>query len=104
MRAGLRVMARPSPVPPKRCAVEGGWSTNKRLALHGLKSMGRPCTSRLFLAVLLGMSLHCLFSVPSAVNYMGPRCMSMVCRLLVISGVVMLGRFPVVAGGVGEMF
>jgi hypothetical protein len=30
--------------------------------------------------------------------------MSMVCRLLVISGLVMLGRFPVVAGGVGEMF
>jgi hypothetical protein len=27
-----------------------------------------------------------------------------VCRLLVISGLVMLGRFPVVAGGVGEMF
>jgi hypothetical protein len=61
-------------------------------------------TSRLFLAVLLGMSLHCLFSVPSAVNHMGPRCMSMVGRLLVISGVVMLRRFPVVAGGVGEMF
>ena len=59
---------------------------------------------RLFLAVLLGMSLRCLFSVPSAVNHMGPRRMSMVCRLLVISGLVMLGRFPVVAGGVGEMF
>jgi hypothetical protein len=66
--------------------------------------MGRPSTSGLFLAVLVGMSLHCLFSVPSAVNHMGPRRMSMVCRLLVISGLVMLGRFPVVAGGVGEMF
>jgi hypothetical protein len=67
-------------------------------------AMRGACTSRLFLAVLLGMSLHCLFSVPSAVNHMGPRCMSMVGRLLVISGVVMLRRFPVVAGGVGEMF
>jgi hypothetical protein len=30
--------------------------------------------------------------------------MGMVCRLLVISGLVMLGRFPVVAGGVSEVF
>ena len=66
--------------------------------------MGRPSTSELFLAVLLGMSRRCLFSVPSAVNHMGPRCMSMVCRLLVISGLVMLGRFPVVAGGMRQMF
>ena len=54
--------------------------------------------------MFLGVSLHCLFSVPSAVNNMGPRCMSMVCRLLVISGLMMLGGLPVVAGGVGEMF
>ena len=32
MRASLRVMARPSPVPPKRCAVEGGWSRNKEIS------------------------------------------------------------------------
>jgi hypothetical protein len=28
----------------------------------------------------------------------------MMCRFLVIAGVVMFGRFPVVAGGMREMF
>ena len=54
--------------------------------------------------MFLGVSLHCLFSMSSAVNNMGPRRMSMVCRLLVTSGLVVFGRFPVVAGGMGQMF
>ena len=58
----------------------------------------------LFLAVLFGMSLHCLFSVPSGMNDVAPRGVSVVCRLFVMSGVVMLGRFPVVASGVRKMF
>jgi hypothetical protein len=58
----------------------------------------------LFLAVLFAMSLYSLFSMASGMNDVAPRGMSMVCRLLVISGLVMLGRFPVVAGGVGEVF
>ena len=58
----------------------------------------------LFFAVLLDVCLHCLFSVPSGVNHMAPRCMSMVCGLLVIPGLVMLGRFSVVASGMCQMF
>jgi hypothetical protein len=34
----------------------------------------------------------------------GPGCVSMVCRLLVMSGLMMLGRFPVVASGMRQMF
>jgi hypothetical protein len=58
----------------------------------------------LFLAVLLGVSLRCLLSVPSGVKLVGSRCVCMVCRLLVMSGLVMLGRFAMVPGGVRAMF
>jgi hypothetical protein len=58
----------------------------------------------LFLAVFFGVSLYRLFSVPTGVNHVAPRRMSMVCSLLVTSGLVMLGRFPVVAGGMRQMF
>jgi hypothetical protein len=54
--------------------------------------------------MLLGMSLGCLFSVPSGVNRVRPGCMSMVCRLLVTPRLVMLGRFSVVSGGMRHMF
>jgi hypothetical protein len=37
-------------------------------------------------------------------NDVAPRGMSMVCRLLVISSLVMLGRFSMVAGGLRMMF
>jgi hypothetical protein len=47
---------------------------------------------------------HCLFPVSSAVNYVAPSYVSMVCSLLVTSGLVMFGRFPVVASGVRQMF
>ena len=50
------------------------------------------------------MSLHCLFRVSSAVNYVAPSYVSMVCSLLVTSGLVMFGRFPVVASGMRQMF
>src|ERR1700722_14742971 len=50
------------------------------------------------------MGLNCLFSVPSGMNHVGPRGVSVVCRLFVMSGVVMLGGFPVVAGGMRQMF
>jgi hypothetical protein len=58
----------------------------------------------LFFAVLFGVSLHRLFGVSSGMNHVAPRCMSMVCRLLVMSGFVMLGRFPVMASGMRQMF
>jgi hypothetical protein len=53
--------------------------------------------------VLFGVSLHGIFSVPSRVNHVAARCMSMVCGLLVIPGLVMLGRFPVMARGMRQM-
>ena len=54
----------------------------------------------LFLAVLLSMSLRCLLSVPSGVKLVGSRCVCMVGRLFVKSGLGMLGRFRVVSDGV----
>jgi hypothetical protein len=47
--------------------------------------------------VLFEMGLNRLFSVSPAVNYVTPRYVSMMCSLLVSSGLVMLGRFPVIA-------
>ena len=50
------------------------------------------------------MSLNRLFSVSPAVNYVAPRYVSMVCSLLVSSGLMMLGRFPVMTSGMCQMF
>jgi hypothetical protein len=58
----------------------------------------------LFFTVLFGVSLHRLFGVPSGMNHVAPGCVSMVCRVLVMSGLMMLGRFPVVASGMRQMF
>ena len=58
----------------------------------------------LFFAVLFEMGLHRLFSMSSAVNYVAPSHVRMVCSLLVTSGFVMLSRFPVVASGMRQMF
>jgi hypothetical protein len=58
----------------------------------------------LFLAILLGVNLCCLLSVPSGVKLVGSRYVRMMCRFLVMSGLMMLGRFPVVSGGVRAMF
>jgi len=58
----------------------------------------------LFLAVLFGMSLHGLFSMPSAMNYVAPRGVSVMCRLFVMSGIVVFGGFLVVTGGMLEVF
>ena len=58
----------------------------------------------LFLAVLFDMSLHRLFSMPSAMNYVAPRGVSVVCRLFVMSGIVVLGGLLMVMGGMLEVF
>ena len=58
----------------------------------------------LFLAVLFGMSLHGLFSMPSAMNYVAPRGVSVMCRLFVMAGIVVFGGFLVVTGGMLEVF
>jgi hypothetical protein len=60
--------------------------------------------AQLFFAVLLGMSLYCLFSMPSAMNYVAPRGVSVVRRLFVMSGIVVLSGLLVVVGGVLKMF
>ena len=58
----------------------------------------------LFLAVLFGMSLHGLFSMSSAMNYVARRGVSVVCRLFVMSGIVVFGGLLVVMGGMLEVF
>ena len=54
--------------------------------------------------MLFEMGLNRLFSVSPAVNYVTPRYVSMMCSLLVSPGIVMLGRFPVMACGMRQMF
>ena len=49
------------------------------------------------------MGLHRLFSVSPAVNYVASSYVRMVCSLRVTSGLVMLGRFPVMACGMRQM-
>ena len=55
-------------------------------------------------AVIFEMGLNRLFSVSPAVNYVSPRYMSMMCSLLVSSGLMMLGRFPVMTCSMRQMF
>jgi hypothetical protein len=50
------------------------------------------------------MGLNRLFSVSPAVKYVAPRYVSMMCSLLVSSGLMMLGRFPVMACSMRQMF
>ncbi len=59
---------------------------------------------RLFLAVLLDVRLHGLFFMPSGLNHMATRCVSMVRSQCVFSGIVMLGGFAMVPCGMREMF
>ena len=54
--------------------------------------------------MLFGVSLHRFFGVPSGMNHVAPSYVSMVCSFLMTSSLVMLGRFPVVASGMRQMF
>ena len=76
-------------VPRKDSAQRSTLGRRSKAATGGFSTIS---TYSLFLAVLLGVSLHCLFGVPSGVNNMSPRCVSMVRRLLMTSGLVMFGR------------
>lgn len=86
------------------CCASFQWFSKMKAAQNG-----RPllhciiCFLGLFFAVLFDVSFHRLFRVSPGVNDMAPRCVCMVCCLLVVSGLVMLGRFPVVASGVRQM-
>jgi hypothetical protein len=68
------------------------------------KGLGGFVPLGLFHAMLLGVGFRCFFSMPSGVISVRIRCVSMVRRLLVISGLVMLGRFSVVPGSMRGMF
>jgi len=54
--------------------------------------------------MLLGVCLHCFLSVSSAMNDVSPRCVSMVCCLLVMPRFVMFGLLPMVMGGTCKRF
>jgi hypothetical protein len=55
----------------------------------------------LLLAVFLGVSLSRFFGVISGMDSVTARGVSMMCRFLVVTTVVMLRRFSVVSGSVG---
>jgi hypothetical protein len=58
----------------------------------------------LFFAVLFGVCFHRVFGVISGVCRMTPRRMSMVRGLLMVSSIMMLRRFPMMARGVRMVF
>jgi hypothetical protein len=58
----------------------------------------------LFLAVLLHMGLASFLGVFSRVKRMASSRVGMMCSFLVVSAVVMLGRFAVMVGSVSMMF
>jgi hypothetical protein len=60
--------------------------------------------SRYFFAVLFVVGLHSLFRVTPRMNHVRPRHVGMVCRLLVLSALVVLCCFTVVTRSVGKMF
>ena len=45
----------------------------------------------LFFSMLFGVGLHRFFRMRSGMNRMAHRCLSVMCRLLVVSGLVVLG-------------
>jgi len=63
--------------------------------------MGRQ---ELFLAMLICVSHHSLFGMLRSVNHVAPRGVSMVRRLFVLPGFMMFGGFPVMAGGMCQVF
>jgi hypothetical protein len=80
--------------PPDRISSlrrRGNGELRKSTTHHGLRAAVGFYCAQLFLAVLLGMSLYCLFSMSSAMNYVAPRGVSVVCRLFVMSSIVMPG-------------
>jgi len=58
----------------------------------------------LFIPVVLSVSLPCLLSVPSGVIDVSMRDIIVVRRPLVISGIVVFSRLPVVVGGMCVVF
>ena len=73
--------------------------------MFAAKRLTSPLVKReLLFPVFLGVSLHCLFSMPSRMNDVSPRRVSVMRCLLVKSTLVMFGGFSVVASGVRKLF
>ena len=62
-----------------------------------------PSLRGLFLAMLLSMSFDCVLGVASCMNHVATRRVGMVCRLFVMTRLVMLGGFRVVTGGMRKV-
>jgi len=92
------------PMISTRRSAKGRPVTTERYAICAAARWPVDIAPGLFLAVLLSMSLHGLFSMPSAMNYVAPRGVSVVCRLFVMSGIVVLGGLLVVTGSMLEVF
>ena len=69
-----------------------------------LRGIPAHANGALFLAVFLHVGLASVLGVVSRVKRMASSRVGMMCGLLVMSAIVMLGRFAVMAGSVGMMF
>ena len=92
------------PVISTRRSAKGRPVTTEHYAICAAARWPVDIAPGLFLAVLLSVSLHGLFSMPSSVNYVAPRGVRVVCRLFVMSGIVVLGGLLVVTGSMLKMF
>jgi hypothetical protein len=88
---------------------QGGWATQVAGSVGAKWRSGDVIlypriNSGLFLTVFLGMSLRRLLTMISGVSRMSSRRVGMVCALLMVSGVVVLGRFTVMVRSVRMVF
>lgn len=60
--------------------------------------------NHLFFAVLVGMDFHRLFGVSSSVDCMGMGDVSVVCRRVMMSSLMMFGSFPMMTSRVCKVF
>jgi hypothetical protein len=91
------------------CGINRGWALEGTARQPRLQQAPAECTMNrtdrdLFLAMLLNMGLHCLFSMASSLNRMTVRSVSVVCRSFVVSSLVMLGGLHMVMRRMREVF
>jgi hypothetical protein len=67
-------------------------------------SGGRATVLGTVAIMLLNVGLHCVLGVTSGMNYMAHREVGMVCRCLVVPGLVMPGGFFVMTCRMGKVF
>jgi hypothetical protein len=84
------------------------WATGLQSSWRAADRSRRPNVValfwNLFLAVLLSVSLRCLFSMGSHMNRVAPRSVSVVGRLFVMSSLMMLCCFGMMTGNMRSMF